>query len=242
MTMLATRPALLHHSGRTTSNLYDQLNRIKQITDPAAGNTYLAYDSQDNLTTVTDPRGKVTSYTYSGFGDLKTQTSPDTGLTANSHDSAGNLATSTDARGAISTYTYDARNRVTSVAFTKSGVTDQTITYSYDQGTYGKGRLTGAADANHTMSWVYDPQGRVTSKTQSVGAVSRTVAYGYTNGQLTSLTLPSGTAVVVQLQRQWPGHISCGGGHCRTDQCHLRTVWTRQRVDLGQWHESEPCL
>jgi hypothetical protein len=40
------------------------------------------------------------------------------------------------------------------------------ITYTYDAGTNGKGRLTGASDSNHSMSWTYDAQGRVIGKGQ----------------------------------------------------------------------------
>jgi hypothetical protein len=36
------------------------------------------------------------------------------------------------------------------------------------------------------MSWAYDPLGRVTSKPQVVGGFTKTVSYGYTNGQLTT--------------------------------------------------------
>ena len=59
---------------RNSTSLYDELNRLKQITDPASGVTQFGYDANDNLTSVTDPRNLVTSYTYTGFGDLKTQT------------------------------------------------------------------------------------------------------------------------------------------------------------------------
>ena len=182
--------------GRNTANAYDELSRLIQMTDPASGITQLGYDANDNVTSVTDPRSKVTSYTYNGFDDLKTQTSPDTGLTTNTYDAGGNLKTSTDARNAITTYVFDALNRVTSAAFKIGTTTDQTIAFTYDAGTYGKGRRTGASDANHSMSWVYDALGRVTSKTQTVGTVAKSVGYGYTNGNLTSLTTPSGQAVV----------------------------------------------
>lgn len=181
---------------RNTTNQYDELNRLKQVTDPASGITQFAYDANDNLTSVTDPRTKVTSYTYTAFGDLKTQTSPDTGLTTNTYDSGGNLKTSTDARNAITTYTLDALNRVTSAAFKIGTTTDQTISFGYDAGASGIGRLTSASDANHSMSWSYDPQGRVTSKGQAVGTVTKTVGYGYTNGNLTSMTTPSGQSVL----------------------------------------------
>jgi RHS repeat-associated protein len=180
---------------RDSTQSYDELNRLSTITDPAAGLTQFAYDGNDNVTQVADPRSLVTSYTYTGFGDTKTVTSPDTGLTTSTYDSGGNLATSTDARSAISTYTYDALNRVKTAAFKIGSTTDQTITYSYDSGTNGIGRLTSASDANHSMSWAYDGLGRVTSKSQTVGSVMETVGYAYTNGNLTSMTTPSGQSV-----------------------------------------------
>ena len=181
--------------GRYSTQQYDELNRLAQITDPALGNTVFGYDANDNLTSVKDPRNLTTSYQYTGFGDVKNITSPDTGVTTNTYDTGGNLNTSTDARNAIATYTYDALNRVQSVAFKKGTTTDQTISYSYDTGLNGLGRLTGASDASHSMSWGYDAQGRVTSKTQTIGTSVRTVGYGYTNGNLTSMTTPSGKLV-----------------------------------------------
>jgi len=180
---------------RNTTNGYDELNRLKQITDPGSGITQFGYDANDNLTSVTDPRTLVTSYSYSGFGDLRTQASPDTGTTTNTYDSGGNLATSTDARGAVSTYTYDALNRVTSVAYSQGGTTDQTINFTYDSGTNGRGHLTGASDANHSLAWGYDALGRVTNQSQTVGSVTKSVGYGYSSGNLTTLTTPSGQTV-----------------------------------------------
>jgi RHS repeat-associated protein len=181
---------------RNTANAFDELNRPKRTTDPASGVTQMSYDANDNLTSVKDPRSLTTSYSYNGFGDLLTQVSPDTASTANTYDSGGNLATSTDARGAVATYSYDALNRVTSIGYSLSGTTDQTVAFTYDAGTNGRGHLTGAADANHSMSWGYDALGRVTSKSQTVGGVPLSVSYGYTNADLTSVTTPSGQSVV----------------------------------------------
>lgn len=78
---------------RNTVNQYDELDRLKQITDPGSGTTQFGYDALDNLTSETDPRGKVTSYDYNRFGEVTQLTSPDTGITANTYDSAGNLLT-----------------------------------------------------------------------------------------------------------------------------------------------------
>jgi YD repeat-containing protein len=175
---------------RNTANQYDAFNRLSQITDPNAGITQFGYDANDNLTSVKDPRNLTTTYSYNGFGDVKQQVSPDTGTTANTYDSGGNLKTATDARSAAATYSYDALNRVSQVAYA-----DQTINVSYDAGANGKGRLTAASDANQSLSWTYDALGRATGKTQTVGGVSKTVAYAYTNADLTSLTTPAGRTV-----------------------------------------------
>lgn len=181
--------------GRNTSQVYDELNRLKQVTDPMSGTTQYGYDALDQLISVTDPRGLATSYTYSGLGDLEQQTSPDTGVTTNTYDSGGNLATSTDARNADATYTYDALNRIATASFSSGATTDQTLTYTYDAGTHGKGRLTGVSDSNHSLSWTYDDQGRVLTAGQVVGSVSKTTSYAYANGLRQSMTTPSGQVI-----------------------------------------------
>lgn len=45
------------------------------------------------------------------------------------------------------------------------------------------------------MSWAYDALGRVTGKAQVVGSVTKSVGYGYTNGDLTTLVTPSGQTI-----------------------------------------------
>jgi RHS repeat-associated protein len=175
---------------RNTADQYDALNRLIQITDPNNGITKLGYDANDNLASVKDPRSLTTSYSHNGFGDVTQTVSPDTGTTINTYDSGGNLKTATDARTALATYAYDALNRVTQVAYS-----DETINFTYDAGTNGVGRLTGASDVNHSMSWAYDTHGRVTGKGQIVGGVTKSVGYAYSNGDLTSFVTPSGQTV-----------------------------------------------
>ena len=181
--------------GRNTANAYDELNRLNQITDPANGITQFGYDGNDNLLSVKDPRNLNTSYIFNGFGEVTSQSSPDTNATTNTYDGGGNLATSTDARGAITTYSYDAVNRVTHIAYKIGTTTDQSFTYTYDTGTNGVGRLRSAADSSHSTSWTYDPQGRVIGKGQTIGTATKSVGYGYTNGNMTTLTTPSGQTV-----------------------------------------------
>ena len=180
---------------RNTINAYDALNRLSQRTDPGGGITQFGYDALDRIVSVSDPRSLITTYTYSGLGDLIQLSSPDTGASINTYDVGGKPVTVTDGRGAVASYFYDALNRVTAVAYSLSGQTDQTITFAYDQGNYGVGRLTSASDATHSMSFSYDGLGEATGVTQVVGGVSLAVGYAYTNGDFSTLTTPSGQTV-----------------------------------------------
>ena len=181
---------------RNTTNAYDPLNRLSQITDPNSGNTYFTYDPENNLTAVKDPRSHTASYGYNGFGDILQLISPDTGTSSNTYDSGGNLSVATDGRNSTANYSYDTANRVTQIVYKNSGgVADQTIVFGYDAGTNGKGRLTSASDANHSLSWTYDFRGRVTGKGLVVGTFNKSVGYAYTNADLTALVTPSGQSL-----------------------------------------------
>jgi RHS repeat-associated protein len=176
--------------GRATTRTYDELNRLTGVTDPLLGQTIYSYDALDQLQWVKDPRNLVTSYGYNAWGDLTLQSSPDTGWTINSYDASSNLKTSTDARNVVTTYSYDELNRVVAAS-----TPDQSITYTYDVGLHGKGRLSGVSDNEHSLSWSYDAQGRTLTATQVVGSVSKTTSYSYSNGLRQSMTTPSGQVI-----------------------------------------------
>jgi RHS repeat-associated protein len=182
---------------RNTSNGYDPLNRLNQVTDPGNGITQFGYDANDDLLSVQDARGLRTIYAYNGFGDLTGQVSPDMGTVTKTYDLDGNLATTTDDRGAVATFTYDAANRVTSAVYAGPDFTRPNYSFSYDQGANGKGRLTGMTGDHDTNSWTYDALGRVTSKTFGIigTTLTLTVGYSYTNGNLTSMATPSGQTI-----------------------------------------------
>jgi YD repeat-containing protein len=176
---------------RNTSRTFDSLNRLKQINDPASGVTKFEYDVRDNLTKVTDPKNLDTTYSYNAFGDLLTQVSPDTGTTTFTYNAAGQLLTRTDARGVTATYTWDVLSRVATITYP-----DETVTFTYDSCTNGKGQLCSLVDKTGTTSYTYTLTGRIASKTQVVGAVTQTLSYTYNAaGQLTQMTTPSGKTI-----------------------------------------------
>lgn len=177
--------------GRNITNAYDELNRLKQTTDAANGVTRYGYNALDQLISVTDPRNLVTSYQMNAFGDVTQLTSPDTGVTRYEYDSAGNRMHQTDARNKATNSSYDAGNRITSIVYD-----DQILGFGYDVGANGKGRLTSLTDGSGSTTWAYTPQGRVSTRSQVMGVMTRSVGYGYdAGGRLQSLTLPSGAIV-----------------------------------------------
>lgn len=179
---------------RQTVHSYDALNRLIGSTDAANGITRYGYDALDQLTQVTDPRNLTTRYTRDGLNNLTQQTSPDTGLTAHTYDAAGNLLTRTDAKGQIARYSYDALNRLTGISY--AGAPAQTVSYQYDQGSNGIGRLTGIVDATGTTAYSYDQHGRLTTETAQTHGATYTTAYGYdAQGRLNTITYPSGRTV-----------------------------------------------
>jgi YD repeat-containing protein len=109
-----------NHAAPNTFYSYDPVGRVASVTQTLAGvsggvvTTSYTYDTDGNLTAVTDPNGNITSYVYDDFGQLTSQESKVTGTTAYAYDSAGNLTGMTDARGVTTTRVYDALNRVTS--------------------------------------------------------------------------------------------------------------------------------
>lgn len=183
---------------KVTANAYDALNRLRQVTDPGLGATQYAYNGLDALIAVTDPRSLTTSYTVDGLGNLTLQQSPDTENTANTYDSAGNLLTQTDAKGQVTTYAYDALNRVTLITFHDGSKQ----AYAYDQGVNGLGRLSSITETDPAMqvtsqiAYAYDPNGRVTGETRTLGGQNYVTAYNYDGfGRMDGMTYPSGRAI-----------------------------------------------
>jgi RHS repeat-associated protein len=129
------------------------------------------------------------------MGRVVATTSPDTGTTVFAYDEAGNLALKTDAKGVTTQYDFDALNRLTTIDFPL----DADITYSYDEGTNGKGHRTGMTDASGSTSFAYDSRGRLVDKTSTLNdypTVSYQLTRTFTPGsRLFQVTYPSGRSV-----------------------------------------------
>ena len=128
-----------------TQYTYDALGNMLSVTqqgDPAVSSSTqwrvrtFSYDSLSRLQTATNPESGTISYTYDANSNVVQKTSPAPNQTG--------TATQT-----IS-YCYDALNRVTGKSYAATGaacpLSSPVVTYSYDAGTNGIGRLTSLSD------------------------------------------------------------------------------------------------
>jgi RHS repeat-associated protein len=193
---------------------YDSANNLTQVTDPQGLQTKYTYNGHNNLITQTSPDTGATKFQYNAMGNVIAKL-----------DAGGGLAGSTPGR--CTTTDYDSLHRPTTIKYygdtelslsiPPSGdgcfatkiptqfVPEETHTYTYDSttatlgGPGGKGRLSRITDATGSTDYVYDKNGRITSKTQvTTGATNpnRVVTYTYNAaGQLASMTTPSGQTI-----------------------------------------------
>jgi RHS repeat-associated protein len=199
-------------AGKARRSVTDALGRLIQVYEDPTGFNYLtsyAYDTLDNLTTVTQG-SQQRFFMYDSLKRLIRARNPEQDVNAGlslsdpfsgnsqwsmgySYDSNGNLSTKTDARGISTSYAYDALNRNTTVDYSDTTGINPDITRIYDTATNGKGRLresysggseTVGASVEHTKVMSYDALGRPIDqrqrfKTNGTWSQSYTTQRGY---------------------------------------------------------------
>ncbi len=100
-----------------------------------------------------------------------------------------------DARGWVTTYSYDNVNRPTGKSYSGDGGVTPSVTYTYDSGTNGIGRMTGWSSTNGVSGGAeYDIMGRATREWKSLPSnPQHEVNYDYNlAGQKTEFQYPDG--------------------------------------------------
>jgi len=178
-------------AGHKTSQAFDAQGRPTQLTAADGGITTVHYDARGRMDSVTDPRNLTTTYASNGFGDIFSIVSPDTGTTGVSFDVRGRVQSRTDASSSVTNYGWDPLDRMASR--TRNGVTEA---FSYDQGSYGIGHLTGISDSSGQSSYAYNPDGQLASQTAVIAGQAYTTSYSYDSaGRLSGMTYPSGLSL-----------------------------------------------
>lgn len=178
-------------AGRVTSYTYDALNRVASRTTADGGVTSYGYDYDGNLHSITDPRGLVTTYSYNGFGEVTSISSPDTGTTTYDYDGAGRLISETFANGSSMYYRWDKLSRVT---YKENGA--RAYSFSYDEGTYGKGRMTRFNDWTGETRFRFNALGKVDEQTNNLYGTVFTTTWTYDSfGRRKTMSYPQGLTV-----------------------------------------------
>jgi RHS repeat-associated protein len=180
-------------NSNATTHSYDAFHRVIETVDALSGVTEYGYDIAHNLIAVNAPNGTSTRYGYDDFGHLLAIGSPDTGITAYVYDAAGNLTSQTDANDVTVEYGYDALDRLITIAYQNSALD---VTFTYDEGTNQKGRLTTMEDGSGTTTLEYDAFGNLTEESKTIDSNTHVTVYEYDAANLlVSMTYPSGRTV-----------------------------------------------
>ena len=182
---------------------------IGRIVQDASGNnvsqvTLKSYNSQGNVTQITDPAGRITSYIYDTNGiDLLQITQGGQTIASYTYNSQHVPLTVTDGAGQTTTYTYNAAGQIV----TSINAKGETTTYTYNNNYLASViRPLGA-----TTSYTYDAVGRVKTVTDPIGY---TVTFAYDNlNRLVSTTYPDGTSKNITYNRLDVSSITDRGGH-----------------------------
>jgi RHS repeat-associated protein len=153
---------------------YDDLNRLKQVTDTTLGKVIdHTYDAAGNRSTMTAD-GLTTSYKYDKANRVIEVDDPEGGVTRLTYDLADNRKTVRYPNGVVASYGYDTANRLTSIVY--AGAQGQVL---------------------QSFSYILDAVGNRTRKTFADGSFEQ---YGYDAGnRLTSVTYPGGRTVTYGL-------------------------------------------
>ncbi len=199
------------HVTRQTSDAFGRLAQVEEVNGVSTYTTRYQYDKRNNLTKVTDhgtsgTNGNETVMSFDSLNRKISMTDRDMGAWQYAYDKVDNLKTQTDARGVLTTFTYDVINRLTQKAYSNlpaSVVATTNVSYTYDQGANGKGKLTRVVDGSGQSDFAYDALGRLTSETKTVGSTAYPILRSYDLlGRLKDLTYHDGDKAVYTYNAQ----------------------------------------
>jgi RHS repeat-associated protein len=175
---------------RTSSAIYDELERLLRSIGASGQTTEYAYDGNGNTTAMTDPLGRLTNNAFDALDRITRSTDPAGGVTEYGYDARDNLTSVTDARGNTTRYEYNAFDEVLRLDSPDSGVTE----YAYDTA----GNRISQIDARGVVTeFEYDALDRLAAIRYPADP-SSDVAFGYDEGangigRLTSMVDASGS-------------------------------------------------
>ena len=198
----------------TTLYGYDSDNNLTSTTDPLGRVTRFTYDDEHHRLTQTDPLGRVTQWTYDDDDNVVKITAPDGGETKYVYDAHKRLVATTDAAGNTTRTAYDELGRVSAITNAAREVTR----FTYDAA--GRKTATIYADGKQATT-AYDTAGRPAKTTSPDGLVT-TTTYDAGDRPLTvTRTAPGKPAETTTYTYDALGHRLTA-----TDPLGRKTAWT----------------
>ncbi|MEI1277891.1 RHS repeat-associated core domain-containing protein [Leptospira venezuelensis] len=139
--------------------------------------TSYGYDSAGRQNRITDPAGHQSNLTFYPSGRRRTFSDQNSGTTNYEYDTLGNVTRVRTASGKIVDRTYDSLNRLLTI----TGGAGTNITYSYDQGTNGVGRLSNVIDPTGSTAFEYSESGDIIRTTKTVDSLTFVLEREYDN-------------------------------------------------------------
>lgn len=177
---------------QTSRRTLDALGRQSSTVLPDNSTASYAWNQLSQLTQVVDPKGIATRYSLTAFGEVVSESSADMGTFRQGRDGAGKVTSVTDAKGQVARIERDALGRPVRIMY----AADHEVRLAYDLA----GGIARVDDNSGSTSYVRDAERRLVGKSQLVKdrsstARSYSVGYGYSDGDLASVTYPSGLKV-----------------------------------------------
>ncbi len=181
-----------------TVHVYDGFGQRVSTTRAGAIATF-AYDSDGNLTSITDPLGNARTIEYDIAGNMTAVTGPEGSRVEYTYDALSNPITRKDALGNVTTLTYDAAGKLTSLKDPLDRITG--LESDFDE------RPTAVTDAlGNRIEFKYDAEDNLVKITQGDAVTTR--AYDSSN-RIISETDAEGNTTSYEYVTQ-AGCSSCG--------------------------------
>ncbi len=172
-----------------TSYVYDALNRVTQVIDPAGGKTVYTYDRTGHVASITDPAGNRRSFAYNDAGELAEETDIRGNTIRYEYNLLGQFSSITDGMGRKTRHCYLPGGRLEKTVYPDG----REMRYVYDK----LGRVVRKTDGQgYTLNYTYDCMGRVLSTASSAGQ-KKTYTYDAA-GNVTSMKDANGNTTVYE--------------------------------------------
>jgi RHS repeat-associated protein len=181
---------------KTQSAVFDELGRLLQSIGAVGQTTQFAYDSDNNIVSMTDPLANVTGQSFDALNRLIRTAAPLASTTAYGYDAHDNRTAVADPRGLATTYVYDGLDNLIQQSSPDTGVTVYVVDAAGN-------RIQETDAADHVVQMTYDALNRLTAKTFP-NDPTENITYSYDQplggfgiGRLTSVSDEAGGTTLV---------------------------------------------